>query len=163
ARGLVRRLGVQAPVDSVAFARASDALLEAVGRNGDPLVPAERQMGERAIRIKELHFGPEHLETATSPSRPGVMLEGAGARGAGDLRGSRQLLERCLAIDEKHLPGDSVEVANTLHSLGTTLYRQGEYDAAETCVRRSLAMRQRLDGPQSRSVGLSITALGALQ
>jgi tetratricopeptide (TPR) repeat protein len=57
----------------------------------------ERELQERALAIKERHYGPDHPNVVITLNNLG------NAYGSlGDTQKSRDLLERALAIDERH-------------------------------------------------------------
>eukprot|EP00971_Amphidinium_carterae_P303579 6032177-Amphidinium_carterae.1 len=71
---------------------------------------------ERALRMKESHYGPEH------PDGPevAIMLANLGVAYGflGDASKQRDYLERALRIDESHYGPAHPEVAKTLGNLG---------------------------------------------
>ncbi len=75
------------------------------------LVDAQKssEWQERALAIKEKHYGLDHAEVAVTLT----YLDNA-YRSLGDTQKSRELLEQALVINEKHYGLDHPEVAVTL-------------------------------------------------
>ena len=72
----------------------------------------------RALRIKELELGPDHVEVANTPHSLGATewhLENYER-----VKGLKELKERALRIRERELGPAHLTVANTLDSLGAT-------------------------------------------
>merc|ERR1711869_78728 len=77
-------------------------------------------MLERALRIQEAHYGPEHVGVAKT------LVNLANAHGElGDARTKRDMLERALPIIEAHYGPEHVSVAITLRSLANAREAEG--------------------------------------
>eukprot|EP00971_Amphidinium_carterae_P016706 329791-Amphidinium_carterae.1 len=72
-----------------------------------------RDHSERALRIKEAHYGPDHIEVAQTLND----LGNAYGR-LGDAKKTRDYLERALRIQEAQYGVDLPNVAKTLNNLG---------------------------------------------
>eukprot|EP00971_Amphidinium_carterae_P205667 4081424-Amphidinium_carterae.1 len=68
---------------------------------------------ERALRIEESHYGPEHPNVASAVTNLGSAYELLG-----NPHKSRDYLERALRIKERHYGSEHPSVAITLGSLG---------------------------------------------
>jgi tetratricopeptide (TPR) repeat protein len=73
----------------------------------------ERELLERALAIKERHYGPDHPQVATT-----LISLGNAYGSLADTQKSRELLERALAINERHYGPDHPNVAVILTNLG---------------------------------------------
>eukprot|EP00971_Amphidinium_carterae_P342771 6482189-Amphidinium_carterae.1 len=68
---------------------------------------------EKALRLKEAQYGPEHVEVAIT-----LHNLGDACCKLGDDSKKRNLLEKALSIKEAHYGPEHVEVASTLNVLG---------------------------------------------
>jgi len=122
---------------------------------------AAKEPLERALAIKERHYGPEHVEVAKT------LVSLANALGAlGDTRQRKALLEKALAIEEKHYGPEHVEVAKTLVSLANALGALGDTRQAKAMLEKALAIEEKHYGPEHVEVANTLvnlaTALGDL-
>jgi tetratricopeptide (TPR) repeat protein len=86
-----------------------------------------------ALRIKRLHLGDDHYETAFTLTQLGGML-----RRKGDLDRAEPLLREALAIEGRVLPEGHRNTAVTLNHLALTLQSRGDYDGAEPLFERMI-------------------------
>eukprot|EP00971_Amphidinium_carterae_P058419 1155748-Amphidinium_carterae.1 len=76
---------------------------------------------ERALRMEEAHYGPDHQELAKT-----LMNLGNAYGEFGDASKMRDCLERALQIEEAHYGPDHQEVATTLMNLGNAYGEFGD-------------------------------------
>jgi CHAT domain-containing protein/tetratricopeptide (TPR) repeat protein len=67
--------------------------------------------------------------------------------------------EEAERVAEKSFRANDTKLAMTLNLLGTMYDEQGRYADAETAIRRSLDIREKVDGPDSPETAKSLTAL----
>jgi tetratricopeptide (TPR) repeat protein len=95
----------------------------------------KRELLERALAIKERHYGLDHPEVAMTLTNLG------NAYGAlGDTKKKRELLERALAIEERHYGLDHPDVAITLTNLGNAYGKLGDTKKKRKLLERALAI-----------------------
>jgi tetratricopeptide (TPR) repeat protein len=94
-----------------------------------PMTVPRRAAFERALKIDEKAFSPDHPEVATDVNNLGSVLQDLG-----DLPAARAAFERALAIDEKTFGPDHPSVAGDVNNLGAV------YQALAVC-RRGKRMR----------------------
>ncbi len=108
--GLPARFQLLRPHLPLLAAHAEEANLKAAGRLWNSFgvhlwmvadYPSARAAYERALRMDEAAFGPDHPNVATLVNNLGNVL-----RDLGDLAGARQAFERALRILQKFLPPD---------------------------------------------------------
>jgi tetratricopeptide (TPR) repeat protein len=97
-----------------------------------------RELLERALAIKERHYGLDHTEVA-----PILGSLGNAYGSLGDAQKSRELLERALAIEERHYGLDHPVVATTLTNLGIAYYSLGDTHKSRELLERALAIKER--------------------
>jgi len=88
---------------------------------------------ERALKIKEKHYGKDHWQVAITLNNQG---EAYGA--LGDAQTKKTLLERALKIKEQHYGKDHWEVAITLNNLATAYGDLGDAQMKKTLSYRAL-------------------------
>jgi CHAT domain-containing protein/tetratricopeptide (TPR) repeat protein len=124
--------------DALATGRALDLLVEASIKNGNAGKPDAPVRAERAVRLKEQHLGPNHVETADSLHNLGtVHLQ------RGEFPLAVAALERSLAIRTAVLGADATEVADTLDQLGLALVRLERFREADQTLAKSQHIRER--------------------
>jgi len=104
--------------------------------------PTTRAKYERALRIDEATFGPDHPKVVDRLDKLSDMLQAQG-----DQLAARTASERALAIQEKQLGPNHYSVAIRYHNLGILLKDQGDYPAARAAYERSLAIWEEQFGP----------------
>jgi tetratricopeptide (TPR) repeat protein len=119
--------------------------------------PAEAvRLFQKALAIKEVTLGPEHVETAeTLNSLASAYVEQR------SLTRARRLYERALAIFERERPSAEARVAAVLANLANLNWLLHESTAALALLRRALEIQDRVYGPQSRPVALTLNSMGA--
>jgi tetratricopeptide (TPR) repeat protein len=104
---------------------------------------AARPLFEKALKLAEAHFGPDHTETAKYLSNLALVLKDLG--GAENLALARAHLARALAIDEAALGPEHPSVAIDLSNLARVLKDLGGdenlRDARENFVRAEKILR----------------------
>jgi class 3 adenylate cyclase/tetratricopeptide (TPR) repeat protein len=107
--------------------------------SGQTLRPLVHMVAEAC----ELHYGPNHVETARALTDLGSV-----AVQWREIDQAEQALRRALAIQEKELDADHPDTARTLAVMGGSLQGRGDYAAAEPYFRRALHTRERLFGAE---------------
>jgi tetratricopeptide (TPR) repeat protein len=114
-----------------------------------------RALHERALRIGEAAYGPDHPEVATYANNLGLVL-----RAQGDYAGARALYERALRIDEAAVGSDNPDVARDANNLGSVLQDQGDYAGARALYERALRIDEAAYGPDHPGVARDANNLG---
>jgi tetratricopeptide (TPR) repeat protein len=115
----------------------------------------EREFLERALAIKERHYGLDHPEVAITLTSLGWAYYSLG-----ETQKSRELLERALAIKERHYGLDHPEVAITLTNLGDAYGSLGDTQKSRELLERALAIKERHYGLDHPEVAITLTSLG---
>ena len=115
------------------------------------------QFLQRALRIREAHVGPNHLDTSEVLNNLGVV----------QLQRKRYAeaessLKRALVIMETHGGADHPDVAVVLNNLGNLYYQRKEFETAESVLTRALNIRRKTLPAESFSTADSLLALGQL-
>jgi len=99
---------------------------------------AKRGMLQRALEMKEKHYGPEHFQVA-------IMLDNlANAHGAlGDQHAKREMLQRSLRIQEEHYGPKHSEVAITLSNLADAHGALGDRLTQQGMLQRALEIEEK--------------------
>jgi tetratricopeptide (TPR) repeat protein len=113
-----------------------------------------RPMFERALKICEKAFGPEHPGTIRGLNNLAGLLEDQG-----DLAGARPLFERALAICEKVFGPEHPNTATGLNNLALLVHAQGDFAAARPPFERALAIREKTAGPEHPDTALILNNL----
>ncbi|MES1988490.1 MAG: tetratricopeptide repeat protein, partial [Pseudomonadota bacterium] len=109
---------------------------------------------ERALRIKEAFYGPNHITVAITLNNL------AGAYGAlGDRSRQRDLLERTLCIKEAFYAPDHVEVAKTLNNLGSAYGILGDHSRARNLLKRALHIEEAFYGSDHVEIASTLNNL----
>lgn len=114
-----------------------------------------REALERALKIAEVSFGPDHPETSDILAILGDLL-----RELGKLPEAEETLERALGVAERAFGNESPPVASILSSLGIVLRRQGRLSDTERALRRALAILEGAFGPKSPQISPILSELG---
>jgi tetratricopeptide (TPR) repeat protein len=112
---------------------------------------------ERALKIAEAAYGPNHPAVATDVNNLGSVLHDMG-----DLAGARACFERALKIDEAAYGPDDPNVAIRVNNLGSVLQDQGDLAGARACFERALKMDEVAYGPDHPSVARDVNNLGSV-
>jgi len=110
---------------------------------------------DRAVRVCESAYGPDHTEVGVHAFNLGNVLCEVGERHRG-----RACLERSLRIAEAADGPDHPRVGERLYVLGRLLRELGDDSAARTCLERSVAVAEETYGPDSEEVGIRLDDLG---
>ena len=119
--------------------------------------PAARAAFERALKIVEAAFGPDHPNVATTVNNLGLVLQELG-----DLEGAKSNYERALKIDEAAFGPDHPEVASIVGNLGGLLQALDDLDGAKSAYQRALTIDEAAYGPNHPKVATCVTNLGGL-
>ena len=114
-----------------------------------------KSIWERALKIKEKSYGPDHPDVAATVGNLGLVL-----RHLGDLEGARKCQRRALKIEEKSYGPDHPDVAATVMNLGNVLYLQGDLEGARNCQERALKIEENAYGPDHPDVARTVESLG---
>ena len=112
---------------------------------------------ERALRIDEAAYGPDHPEVAIRANNLGAVL-----REQGNLDGAHACFERTLRIDEAAYGPDHPSVATRTNNLGSVLRAQGDLDGARACYERALRIDEAAYGPDHPNVAIRTSNLGVV-
>jgi tetratricopeptide (TPR) repeat protein len=118
---------------------------------------AAREQLERALRLKEEAYGPDHPQVARTLGNLGYVL--AELR---ELPAAREQMERALHIEEATYGPDHREVAITLANLSRVLSELGESTAAREQLERALRIEEAAYGPDHLEVARTVYLLGIL-
>jgi tetratricopeptide (TPR) repeat protein len=110
---------------------------------------------ERALRIDEAVYGPEHPEVAICVSNLGSALYYLG-----DYAGAKVALERALRISEAALGQEHPYVATDLSNLGNVLRDLGDYAGAKAALERALRIDEAALGQEHPNVAIRLSNLG---
>jgi len=110
---------------------------------------------ERALRIDEAAYGPDHPKVAIRVNNLGSVL-----RALGDLEGARAHFERALRIDEAAYGPDHPNVAIRVNNLGNVLRDLGDLEGARAHYDRALGIMEKAYGPQHPNVATAANNLG---
>jgi Tfp pilus assembly protein PilF len=113
---------------------------------------------ERALKIEENVYGPDHPEVAATVDNLGIVL-----RQMGDLEGAKEYHERALEIFEHAYGPDHPEVARTAGNLGIVLQQMGDLEGAKVHYERALEIFERAHGPDHPEVARTVEGLGTVQ
>jgi Tfp pilus assembly protein PilF len=102
-----------------------------------------RALYERALRIDEVTYGPDHPNVAIRVNNLGMV-----AQDQGDLAAARALFERALRIDEATYGLDYPNVAIDVNNLGMVARNQGDLAAARALLERALRIFEQKLGPE---------------
>jgi tetratricopeptide (TPR) repeat protein len=110
---------------------------------------------ERALKIDEAAFGPDHPKVAIRVNNLGSVL-----RDLGDLAGARAAFERALKIAEAAFGPDHPKVAIRVNNLGVVLKALGDLAGARAAYERALQIDEAAFGPDHPNVATYINNLG---
>ena len=112
---------------------------------------------DRALKIDEAAFGPDHLNVAAIVNNLGGVL-----KAQGDLESAKRCYERALKIDEAAFGPDHPEVAIDINNLGGVLKAQGDLEGAMKCYERALDIDETAFGPDDPNVATMVSNLGGI-
>lgn len=139
----------------------SDALMQAFRQSQDLNKLGRHKEAEpfaqRALKLGEQEFGPEHRATATLVNNLALLYNAQGRYADSEL-----LYKRSLKVLENTLGPDHADVATSLNNLAELYNAQGRYADSETLHRRSLAVREKVLGSNHADVAFSLNNLALL-
>ncbi|MCI0710643.1 MAG: tetratricopeptide repeat protein [Chloroflexi bacterium] len=112
---------------------------------------------ERALRIDEATFGPNHPNVAIRLNNLGSVL-----KAQGDHAGAKVVYERALHINEAAFGRDHPNVAIHLNNLGEALLAQGDHKGAKVVYERALRIFKQHLGQNHPYVGILYNNLGGV-
>ncbi len=112
---------------------------------------------ERALKISEAVYGPEHPKVATAANNLGSVL-----RDLGDLQGAKAAFQRALRIDEALYGPEHPNVAIRVNNLGSVLRDLGDLQGAKAAFQRALRIDEALYGPEHPHVAMDVNNLGSV-
>jgi tetratricopeptide (TPR) repeat protein len=118
---------------------------------------AARTAFERALRIFEATYGPDHPEVATAVNNLGNCLQDLG-----DLAGARAAFERALRIDEATYGPNHPTVAIRVNNLGDLFQALGDLPAARAAFERALRIFESTYGPNHPDVARAVNNVGGV-
>jgi len=110
---------------------------------------------QRALKISEKIYGPEHPEVAIDVNNLGSVLQALG-----ELQEARKCLERAIKIDEIVYGPEHPEVAIDVNNLGEVLRDLGELQEARKCLERAIKIDEMVYGPEHPAVARDVNNLG---
>jgi tetratricopeptide (TPR) repeat protein len=112
---------------------------------------------QKALRVTETAYGPDHSNVATVVNNLGTVLEDLG-----DLAGAKKCFEQALRIDEAAYGTDHPEVARDVNNLGGVLKALGDLVGAKECCERAMGIDEAAFGPNHPKVAIRVNNLGSV-
>jgi tetratricopeptide (TPR) repeat protein len=112
---------------------------------------------EKALKIAEQMYGPDHPETATDANNIGQIL-----KDQGDLPGALEYTRRALKIAEQVYGPDHPQVAIFANNIGQILRDQGDLAGALQYTRRALKIDERVYGSDHPKVAIRASNIGTI-
>jgi tetratricopeptide (TPR) repeat protein len=112
---------------------------------------------ERALKIGEQVYGPDHPEVARDVNNLGMVLQAQG-----DLQEARKCFERALKIDEQVFGLDHPRIARDVNNLGLVLQDLGDLQGARKYLERALKIDEQVYGPDHPNVARDVNNLGTV-
>ncbi len=128
------------------------AIAELLMERGEPAQALEHR--RQAIALKRELLGPGHIFTAYAMVELGQTLEAVEQRSE-----ALQAYARALTVLQKQL-GNHPRTASTQQAIAAILQAQGHFTEALNYARDALAMRERLEGPDSPALAPMLTVIG---
>jgi tetratricopeptide (TPR) repeat protein len=113
---------------------------------------------ERALKIDERAFGPDHTRVAIDVNNLGSVLQDLG-----DLAGAKSCFEKALKIDEKAFGPDHTRVAIDVNNLSLVLQDLGDLAGAKSCFERALKIFEKRLGKDHPNAVIVRNNLKSLQ
>jgi len=110
---------------------------------------------ERALKIDEAAFGPDHPNVARDVNSLGGVLQDLG-----DLVGAKAAFERAIKIWEAAFGADHPQVATGVNNLGSVLKDLGDHAGAKAAFERALKIREIAFEKEHPDVASSLWWLG---
>ena len=112
---------------------------------------------QRALKIDEAAYGPDHPEVATDVSNLGGVLHDLG-----DLAEAKAAYERALRIAEKAYGHEHPNVGVALSNLGNVLGNIGDLAGAKAACKRALRIAEKAYGLEHPNVAIAVNNLGGV-
>jgi tetratricopeptide (TPR) repeat protein len=112
-------------------------------------------MLERALRIGEAVYGPNHPNVGAATNNLGSVLQDLG-----DLEGAKAAYARALRIGEAIYGPDHPVVAIGVNNLGGVLQDLGDLEGAKAAYERALRIGEAVYGPDHPTVAIRVNNLG---
>ncbi|MBD3162503.1 MAG: tetratricopeptide repeat protein, partial [Candidatus Eisenbacteria bacterium] len=145
AEALLRRLLEQYEAESgrssSEVGRILDRLVVCLWQSGRSQEEETVQLASRAVEIKEMQYGSDHLEVATSLFNIGVIR----AMG-GDYAGAEPIFERILRIREASLPPGHHEIASSINALANIRFSRSDFAGSLPLYARALELVENSGG-----------------
>ncbi len=116
---------------------------------------AAKNYYERALKIEEAHFGPEHPNVASTLGNLGSAYSALG-----DAKTAKNYYERALKIYEAHYGPEHPNVASTLGNLGVAYRGLGDAKTAKNYHEQALKIEEAHFGPEHPNVASTLVNLG---
>ncbi len=112
---------------------------------------------ERALRISEAAFGPDHPTVAIRVNNLGKLLVALG-----EYTEAKAAFDRALAIRKEKLGNNDPDTATTLNDLGYMYQDLGDYDSARSYFEQALSVYEHALGEQHPWVATAANNLGSV-
>jgi tetratricopeptide (TPR) repeat protein/transcriptional regulator with XRE-family HTH domain len=112
---------------------------------------------QRALRIRERHLGPEHLDLADPLNGLAELY-----RQQGKYEQAEPLFLRALSIREQHLGTEHPDTARNLNNLAILYWQQSKYEQAEPLFQRALSIYEQHLGADHLDTARSLNGLANL-
>jgi len=111
----------------------------------------------RALKIREMALGPEHLDTAICLNHLGQL-----SHAQGKYEQAETFYQHALKIREKMLGLEHPDTATILYDLAILHQAQGKYEQAEELYQRALKVREKMLGPEDLDTAACLNDLAVL-
>lgn len=112
---------------------------------------------ERAIKIGEATYRPDHPEVAVWVNNLGLVLQDMG-----DMAGAKDNYKRALEIDEAIYGPNHPNVAAMVNNLAGVLSKMGNLEGAKSLYERALRIDEATYGPNHSEVATDVNNLGSV-
>jgi len=112
---------------------------------------------ERALKIDEKTFGPDHPEVAIRINNLGLVLQAQN-----DMEGAKKCFKRAIKIGEKTLGANHPQVAIYINNLGLVLRAQGDLDGAKKLYEEAVTIGETTLGLDHPQVAIYLSNLGTV-
>ncbi len=112
---------------------------------------------QRALKIDEKVFGPEHPNIARDANNIGTIL-----KDKGDLDGALAYVQRALKIGEKVFGAEHPNVAIGANNIGMILKDKSDFDGALAYTQRALKINEQVFGPEHPNVAIGANNIGQI-
>ncbi|WP_214041665.1 FxSxx-COOH system tetratricopeptide repeat protein, partial [Methanoculleus sp.] len=117
-----------------------------------------REAYERALRIDEKTYGPDHPNVAQDVNNIGTVL-----RDLGDLSGAKEYFERALRISEEACrPKDYPNIAVSVNNIGAVLHALGDLKRAKEYFERALIINEQIYGSDHPEIATGLNNIGTV-